>query len=438
MDGTAAVTIVGSGPYGLSLAAHLSGGGLEPRIFGPPMHHWRDGMPRGMLLKSEGFASCLSDPDGAFTLRAFCAAKGLPYADIGVPPPIETFVAYGLAFQQRFAPQLDTRMVRHIERAPHGFTLYLEDHSCVRSQRVVITTGIEHFAHVPKALRGLPRHLVTHSRDHADYTCFAQRRVIVIGAGASALDAVAALCRSGAEPILVSRNEAIRFYGDPKPRGPLDWFLAPMTPLGPGWRKLLCVKAPQVFHLLPESLRVGIVRHSLGPAPAWFVRETVEGCAPYVLSSKVTGGRPTKDGVALELEVADGTRQEIEADHVIAATGFRVDVDRLTFLDPSMRRDLDRVQRAPKLSSSFESSVRGLYFIGPAAAYEFGPLLRFVCGADYAARRVSRHLLSARRSLDKKTPTPQESFRDPTSIYLSPATRDPLCRDEDDIRSPGV
>lgn len=403
MDEAAAVTIVGSGPYGLSLAAHLSGGGLEPIIFGPPMHHWRDGMPRGMLLKSEGFASSLSDPDGAFTLRAFCAERGLPYAAMGLPPPLETFVAYGLAFQQRFAPQLDKRLVRRIERAPHEFTLHLEDHKCVKSRRVVIATGVDYFAHMPEALRGLPRDRVTHSRDHADYAAFAGRRVIVIGAGASALDAAAALIRSAAEPVLVSRSDAIRFYGDPKPRSLLDEILAPTTPLGPGWRKLACVKAPQVFHRLPESSRVEIVRRFLGPAPAWFVRETVEGRAPYVLSSKVTGGRPTRDGVVLELAAADGTRREIEADHVIAATGFRAHVDRLSFLESSLRSDLARVQGAPKLSSNFESSVRGLYFIGPAAAYEFGPMLRFVCGADYAARRVANHLLRAGRRPDAKT-----------------------------------
>src|SRR6516165_1462268 len=55
------VAIVGAGPYGLSLAAHLQALGVEYRVFGRPMDTWRHHMPEGMLLKSDGFASSLSD-----------------------------------------------------------------------------------------------------------------------------------------------------------------------------------------------------------------------------------------------------------------------------------------------------------------------------------------------------------------------------------------
>ena len=44
------------------------------RIFGTPLTTWRDHMPKGMLLKSDGFASNLSSPDPASTLKAWCAA----------------------------------------------------------------------------------------------------------------------------------------------------------------------------------------------------------------------------------------------------------------------------------------------------------------------------------------------------------------------------
>ena len=47
------------------------------------------------------------------------------------------------------------------------------------------------------------------------------------------------------------------------------------------------------------------------------------------------------------------------------------------------------------LSSSFESSVRGLYFVGVAAANSFGPVLRFAYGAGFAARNLTRGMLKA-------------------------------------------
>ena len=37
-----AVAIIGAGPYGLSLAAHLSARKIENRIFGHPMRFWSD------------------------------------------------------------------------------------------------------------------------------------------------------------------------------------------------------------------------------------------------------------------------------------------------------------------------------------------------------------------------------------------------------------
>src|SRR5262245_42615097 len=92
------VVIIGAGPYGLATAAHLKSIGVRFRIFGKPMGFWTDHMPRGMKLKSEGFASFLYDPESSFTLKKYCQKEQLPYADLGLPVPLETFTAYGLEF----------------------------------------------------------------------------------------------------------------------------------------------------------------------------------------------------------------------------------------------------------------------------------------------------------------------------------------------------
>ena len=47
------------------------------------------------------------------------------------------------------------------------------------------------------------------------------------------------------------------------------------------------------------------------------------------------------------------------------------------------------VKGSPVLSSSFESSVPGIYFAGVAAANSFGPVMRFAFGAGFAARRLT-------------------------------------------------
>jgi hypothetical protein len=80
---------------------------------------------------------------------------------------------------------------------------------------------------------------------------------------------------------------------------------------------------------------------------------------------------------------------------VVAATGYRVDLSRIPFIEENLQKPLNKAGGTPVLSRHFESSVRGLYFIGAAAANSFGPLLRFAFGARFAATRVASRLSSA-------------------------------------------
>ena len=110
--------IIGAGPYGLSVAAHFRRSGVQFRIFGRPMDSWRAHMPKGMMLKSDGFASNIYDPESAFTLGQFCAERGIEYADTGIPVSLETFTEYGLAFRD---PDRHSRSCR--PRPKSGFFL---------------------------------------------------------------------------------------------------------------------------------------------------------------------------------------------------------------------------------------------------------------------------------------------------------------------------
>src|ERR1700689_3677784 len=136
------VAIIGAGPYGLALAAHLRARGVSFRIFGKPMDFWLTQMPAGMALKSEGFASNLYDPEGSFTLKRFCAERGIDYADIGLPVQLSTFTAYGLAFQKELVPNLEEKMVVAVARHPNGFALTLDDSEVITAQQVVLAVGV--------------------------------------------------------------------------------------------------------------------------------------------------------------------------------------------------------------------------------------------------------------------------------------------------------
>jgi cation diffusion facilitator CzcD-associated flavoprotein CzcO len=389
--------IVGAGPYGLSLAAHFRWLGIPFRIFGRPMDSWLAHMPKGMLLKSDGFASNISDPNGQLTLEKFCAEKGIQYAHTVIPVRLDTFTQYGFAFKERMVPELEEKMVVSIERSPEGYRVRLEDGETVKARRVVLAVGITHFDHVPANLAHLPAEFLSHSARHHEVEPFRGRSVIVIGGGSSALDWAGLLHEAGAQVQLVARQTSLKFHGKPsgKPRSLWERIQYPQTGLGPGWRSSFYANAPATFHQLPKSLRLEIVRKTLGPSGGWFIKDKVVGKVPLLLGHTAQCAEIQDGKVRLQLRTADGTEREIVAEHVIAATGYKVDLERLTFLSSEIRSKLDAVNGTPVLSSTFESSMPGLYLVGIAAANSFGPVMRFAFGADFAARTVTRALMKS-------------------------------------------
>lgn len=351
-------------------------------------------MPKGMLLKSDGFASNLSDPAGHFTLKHFCAASGIPYDDTRRPVAIETFIDYAIAFQKKLVPDLDTRRVAGIEPTTNGYVVQLEDGEWVAARRIVMAVGISHFSYVPPSLAGLPAELLTHSSAHSDPSRLRGRRVIVIGGGASAIDLAALMHENGVDVSIVARASAIRFHDMPGPNGRTLWQKVrnPSSGLGPGWKSRFFTDAPGLFRYFPRETRLNLVRRHLGPAPGWPMKKRVVGKVPMILGRSIAAAEPSNGGVRLSLRSADGAVAEHSADHVVAATGYRPDVRRLDFLSQQLRDRIETLANAPVLSSDFESSVPGLYFIGIAAANDFGPMMRFAYGSDYTARKLSKHL----------------------------------------------
>jgi cation diffusion facilitator CzcD-associated flavoprotein CzcO len=383
--------IVGAGPYGLSIAAHFRREGIPFRVFGRPMDSWVAHMPKGMMLKSDGFASNIYDPERAFTLRKFCAERGIEYGDTGIPVRLETFNQYGLAFRDRLVPELEDKMVIGVEAMPEGFRLQLEDGETLQARTVVLAVGITHFEYVPGNLAHLSPEFLSHSARHHEVEPFRGHNVVVIGGGGSALDWSGLLKEAGADVQLVSRRKELKFHSQPtgKPRSAWQQIRHPQSGLGPGMRSRFFANAPGWFYLLPERLRVEAVRRSLGPSGGWFIRDKVMGKLPLHLGCTLKSAELQSGRVHLTLRTEDGSEREIVTEHVIAATGYKVDVERLQFLSPEIRAKLKSVNRAPVLSSNFESSIPGLYFTGIAAANSFGPVMRFAFGAGFTARTVT-------------------------------------------------
>ena len=384
------IAIIGAGPYGLSIAAHLRVITGDIQVFGKPMDTWLSHMPDGMFLKSEGFASNLSDPGEIYTLASYCAKHNAEYDDSILPISIERFREYGLSFWRDRVPAVSETAVVLVENEGSRFRLTLADGSRVRAEKVIVASGVMHYAHVPAEFQGVAGELASHSSQHVRFERFAGKEVVVIGAGQSALETAALLHERGATVSVLARRGSIEWNRLPKNRSLLERWTKPSTPLGRGRRAWIYANAPIAFHYLPEPRRREIVAHTLGPAGAWWLKDRVLGKVSLNTESRVIEAKEYGGRVKMRVEQG-GITKEMVADHVIAGTGYVVDVRRLNFLAPSLVARLRHTRYAPQLSTSFESSVPGLYFAGLSAAMSFGPVMRFVAGTAPTARRLAQH-----------------------------------------------
>lgn len=253
------VLIIGAGPYGLSISAHLRALGVSHQIVGRPNGTYRSHVPVGMNLKSEPYASDLAAPQPGYDVGTYCTQHGHDYsARLG-------------------------RLVR------------------------------------------------------------------------------------------------------------------PANKLCEGWRCAVWF-SPGAFRRLPAGIRVTKARTVLGPSGSWWLRDRIEGVVETAYGQQVRGAEPAGSGVRLHLEgrhpqgrPLDGpVVTMLEADHVIAGTGFRVDLDRLGFLSERLRGQIATLNRYPVLSRAGQSSVPGLYFAGAPAAVSLGPSERFIGGTHNSVRPLTR------------------------------------------------
>ncbi|OIJ65339.1 FAD-dependent oxidoreductase [Streptomyces mangrovisoli] len=398
------VVIVGAGPYGLSVAAHLRAANVPVRIFGEVLGSWRHAMATGMFLKSTPAATDLSAPEPGGRLADFRRVHGEPELTELTPIPCDVFVRYGQWFQKRYVGEVDPARVVTVERDGGGFLVRLDDGQQLRARAVVVATGLNGLAYIPEELRTLvpegagPEALVSHTSHHTDLSRYAGLRVAVVGGGQSALESAALLHEAGAEARVLVRERTVLWGTTPDLNRPWTQRITrPASPLGTGWPLAAVCWAPGGVRRLPAPARLLLFRRALGPSGGWWLRSRVEGVVPVATSCRVT--RATADEGTVRLEVAGslGEAEPMVVDHVLAATGYRLDLDALPFLTSGLRTAVSCVpgSKAPHLSGSFESSVPGLYFTGSLAAPMFGPMMRFVAGTEYAATHITRRVATA-------------------------------------------
>jgi FAD-dependent urate hydroxylase len=389
------VLVIGAGPFGLSVSAHLRERGVEHTVVGRPMNTWRAHMPPGLFLKSEPYGSVISAPAGGYDIATYCRLRGFDdYVDRVGPLSLERFLQYADWFTEQLVPDVHDITVTSVTLRAGGFRVEFAEEAPAFVRQVIIATGVLPYAHIPGELSRLPSALMTHSSVHARLDQFSGSRVAVIGAGQSALQSAALLHELGAEVQVIVRGQQLIWEEQIAPEtGLLHYILRPPSKLCEGWGCAF-FDSPDAFRLLPESVRVRKALSALGPKGAWWLRDRVEGVLDLVLGHRLRSAEPRGSGVLLHLDGPE--RSSIKADHVIAGTGFRIDVARLAFLSAEIQAGLVTRANCPLVNRAGETAVPGLYFAGAPTMVSLGPGVRFISGTHQVASRLARSV--ARRA----------------------------------------
>jgi hypothetical protein len=365
-------------------------------------------MPVGMNLKSEPYASDLAAPRAGYDVEAYCRAHGIDYMPRLGPLSLERFLAYADWYTEQLVPDVRDVTVTEVTTTDGGFRVAFADDESLTVRQVVVATGVLPYAIIPSELSDLPAELVSHSSAVHELGHFARRRVAVVGAGQSALETAALLHEAGAQVHLIVRRPAISWV-DPNPErlSRIGQIRRPATKLCEGWHCAVW-NSPAAFRMLPESMRVTKARTVLGPGGSWWLKDRVEGVVDILRGHQLRGAVPNGSGVRLSLDGPGPST--VDADHVVAGTGYRVDIARLSFLSARLGAQIATLNKYPVVSRAGESSVPGLYFAGAPACVSLGPSERFIGGTHNSVGHLTRSLARRARS------SASHSAQDPASV----------------------
>ena len=352
--------VIGAGPYGLATAAEARRRGIATVVVGEPMRFWRRNMPERMLLRSG--REWHLDAAGVHTFDAWAEEEMDPI-------PVAAFIAYADWFAEREGIEPLRRRVNILTKENGSFTAHLDDGSRIVADRVVAAPGIASFAVEPAFVAALAPSQWSHTVSTVDFAGLRGRRVLIVGGRQSAFEWAALLAEEGAERVdVVYRHDTPAFTES-------DWSfvddLLAETRRTRGW-----------FRGLPEAEREAIAQRfwqvgRLQLEPWLAPRIAVDGVRlhPRAEIAELDGGG------AITARLTDGTT--LETDHVLLATGYRVDMRRVRYLP-----ELELADGFPLLDADFQASVPGLYLPGFPSTRDFGPFFGFVAGATTTAAMI--------------------------------------------------
>ena len=382
MSDTKQLVIIGSGPYGLAVAAYAKHLGLDFTLLGPPMSLWRNNMPRGLFLRSP--TDWHIDSVGGHSFEDFLESRGLTPED-AFPIAVELFLEYTDWFQAENDLRTDPRLVKSLSRRDSLFEVDLETGETITASNVVATLGMPYFKHIPGELaRMIPEHQLSHACDSGDFEFLRDKDVLIVGGRMTAFEwSVLMAEQANAQAYIVHRHETPPFVDSD-----FSW-------IGPEVQNTTHVRG--WFRNLPEARQKDIdhrfYREGRLKMEPWLKPRLDAAGVRIWANTAVRSSLPGPNG-RLNVELDNDT--SVTVDHVMLATGYVLDVKRVPYIaNGNILADLRLNEGGPVLDEEFQTSIPGLYFTGLAAVRDFGPYFGFVVGSPSAGRVIGKSLEKA-------------------------------------------
>ncbi len=375
--------IIGAGPFGLAMAAYAGHLGIDYLILGKPMDFWKANMPAGMYLRSA--CDWHLDPVEVHTIERFLATRGLRPADVD-PLSLNIYLSYAQWFQEQKGIDAVPMLVRKLDWNPSeefAFCATMDNGRAITAKHVVVAVGFKYFKHLPRELtERLPAGRYAHTCDLVVFKGLKVKRVLILGGRQSAFEWAALVNEAGAAEVHVShRHDSPEFAAS-------DWSWAyPLVDAmvdNPGW-----------FRSLPQGQKDAIRQRMWAEGrlkvEPWLKSRVLKDTIKLWPETQIVKCDELPNGdVAVKLDKG----QTLIVDHIILATGYKVEIDHVPFLaQGNILKKLKINNGFPVLDNHFQTNIPGLFVTSMAATQDFGPFFAFTISARTSAKLIGQAIV---------------------------------------------
>jgi len=376
--------IIGAGPFGLAVASNSQHLGIDHLIVGKPMEFWKTNMPDGMFLRSA--SDWHLDPQDVDTIEHFLQTQDLTPADVE-PLSRELYLKYVQWFQKQKHLEMIPKYVKqldYIENEAGQFQATLEDGHIIIAKQIVMAIGFKYFKNTPKDLvERLPAGRFSHTCDHVEFKNLKDKRCLIIGGRQSAFEWTALINEAGAKAIhVVHRHDSPTFTE-------ADWsWVNPIVDAmidNPGWfRNLTKEEKDSNNHRLWAEGRLKV--------EPWLESRVTKETVKLWQNTQVISCDELPDG-SLAVSLENG--ENLIVDHIILATGYKVNMSQVPFLKSgNILQKLKTLNGFPVLDKNFQTNIPGFFVTSMAAAQDFGPFFGFTISTRTSAKLIGQALVN--------------------------------------------